>query len=140
MRAYSEALESYGAVQVITGVATASNVELIQMLFDGFLDTLMLARGHIQNQAIEEKSKALAKAGRIVVGLQGALDFEKGGELAQNLNELYGYVLRRLFVINAHNDMVVLDEVHGLIKEVSQAWQSLPSLLSVKPVGAYAVN
>ena len=140
MRAYSEALESYGAVQVITGVATANNVELIQMLFDGFLDTLMLARGHIQNKAIEEKSKALAKAGRIVVGLQGSLDFEKGGELAQNLNELYGYVLRRLFVVNAQNDLTVLDEVHGLIKEVSQAWQSLPSLLSVKPAGAYASN
>ena len=140
MRAYSEALESYGAVQVITGVATANNVELIQMLFDGFLDTLMLARGHIQNEAIEEKSKALAKAGRIVVGLQGALDFEKGGELAQNLNELYGYVLRRLFVVNAQNDLAILDEVHGLIKEVSQAWQSLPSLLSVKPSGAYSSN
>lgn len=140
MRAYSEALESYGAVQVITGVATANNVELIQMLFDGFLDTLMLARGHIQNKAIEEKSKALAKAGRIVVGLQGALDYEKGGELAQNLNELYGYVLRRLFVVNAQNDLAILDEVHGLIKEVSQAWQSLPSLLSVKPSGAYSSN
>jgi flagellar protein FliS len=140
MRAYSEALESYGAVQVITGVATANNVELIQMLFDGFLDTLMLARGHIENKAIEEKSKALAKAGRIMVGLQGALDFEKGGELAQNLNELYAYVLRRLFVVNARNDLEVLDEVHGLIKEVSQAWQSLPSLLSVRPASAYAVN
>ncbi len=137
MRAYSDALESYGAVQVITGVATASNVQLIQMLFDGFLDTLMTARGHMENNAIEEKSKALAKAGRIMVGLQGALDFEKGGELAQNLNELYAYVLRRLFHVNAHNDLVVLDEIHGLIKEVAQAWQSLPSLLSIRPASAY---
>lgn len=140
MRALSDALESYGAVQVITGVATANNVELIQMLFDGFLDTLMQARGHIENHAIEAKSNALAKAGRIVVGLQGALDFERGGELAQNLNELYGYVLRRLFVVNARNDLTVLDEIHGLVKEVSEAWQSLPALLSVKPMGAFAVN
>lgn len=140
MRAYSDALESYGAVQVITGVATANNVQLIQMLFDGFLDTLMTARGHMENNAIEEKSKALAKAGRIVVGLQGALDFEKGGELAQNLNELYAYVLRRLFVVNARNDLEVLDELHGLIKEVAQAWQSLPSLLSVRAGTAQSYN
>ena len=140
MRAYSDALESYGAVQVITGVATANNVQLIQMLFDGFLDTLMLARGHMENNAIEEKSKALAKAGRIMVSLQGALDFEKGGELAQNLNELYAYVLRRLFVVNARNDLAVLEEVHGLIKEVAQAWQSLPSLLSVRSASAYSYN
>lgn len=140
MRAQFQALESYGAVQVITGVATANNIELIQMLFDGFLDTLMLARGHIQNRAIEEKSNALAKTGRIMVGLQSALDFEKGGELATNLNELYGYVIRRLFVVNAHNDLAALDEVHGLIKEVSVAWQSLPSLLSMKSSSAYAFN
>jgi flagellar protein FliS len=48
--------------------------------------------------------------------------------------------LRRLFVVNARNDLEALDEVHGLIKEVAQAWQSLPSLLSVKQTSAFAVN
>jgi len=101
MRAYSRAAQSYGSVQVVTGVATADNVQLIQMLFDGLTESLASAKGHIQNNAIEEKSKAISRAGRIVVGLQGALDFERGGELAQNLNELYAYVTRRLFHVNA---------------------------------------
>ena len=99
MRAYSRAAQSYGSVQVVTGVATADNVQLIQMLFDGLTESLSSAKGHIQNNAIEEKSKALSRAGRIVVGLQGALDFERGGELAQNLNELYAYVTRRLLLL-----------------------------------------
>jgi flagellar secretion chaperone FliS len=116
MRAYSKFAESYGSVQVVTGVATADNIQLIQMLFDGLTESLSSAKGHIQNNAIEEKSKALSRAGRIVVGLQGALDFERGGELAQNLNELYGYVTRRLFHVNAYNDLVVLDEVQSLIQ------------------------
>lgn len=130
MRAYSKFAESYGSVQVVTGVATADNIQLIQMLFDGLLESLATAKGHIQNNAIEEKSKALARAGRIVVGLQGALDFERGGELAQNLNELYAYMTRRLFHINAHNDLQALDEVKSLVVDISQAWQTLPSLLS----------
>ncbi|MEY3611265.1 MAG: Flagellar protein FliS [Pseudomonadota bacterium] len=130
MRAYSKFAESYGSVQVVTGVATADNIQLIQMLFDGLLESLATATGHIQNKAIEEKSKALARAGRIVVGLQGALDFERGGELAQNLNELYAYMTRRLFHINAHNDLQALEEVKALVIDISQAWQSLPSLLS----------
>lgn len=130
MRAYSKFAESYGSVQVTTGVATADNVQLIQMLFDGLLESLASASGHIQNKAIEEKSKSLSRAGRIVVGLQSALDFERGGELAQNLNELYGYITRRLLHANAYNDLTALDEVRTLIKDISQAWLSLPGLLT----------
>ena len=126
MRAYSKFAESYGSVQVTTGVATADNIQLIQMLFDGLLESLATASGHIQNKAIEEKSKALARAGRIVVGLQGALDFERGGELAQNLNELYAYVLRRLMQVNLKNDLDVLSEVHGLMEDIAKAWSTLP--------------
>ena len=139
MRAYSKFAESYGSVQVVTGVATADNIQLIQMLFDGLTESLSSAKGHIQNNAIEEKSKALSRAGRIVVGLQGALDFERGGELAQNLNELYAYVTRRLFHVNAYNDLAVLDEVQSLIQDIAQAWQSLPTLLNqTQPVRRYA--
>jgi flagellar protein FliS len=139
MRAYSKFAESYGSVQVVTGVATADNIQLIQMLFDGLTESLSSAKGHIQNNAIEEKSKSLSRAGRIVVGLQGALDFERGGELAQNLNELYAYVTRRLFHVNAYNDLVVLEEVQSLIQDIAQAWKTLPSLLNqTQPVQRYA--
>ena len=124
---------------MVTGVATADNVQLIQMLFDGLTESLASAQGHIQNNAIEEKSKALSRAGRIVVGLQGALDFERGGELAQNLNELYAYVTRRLFHVNAYNDLTVLEEVQSLIKDIAEAWKTLPSLLGqTQPAMRYA--
>jgi len=129
MRSFSRAVESYGSVQRVTGVATANNVQLIQMLFDGLLESLAMAKGHMMNGAIEEKSKALSRAGRIVVGLQGALDFERGGELANNLNDLYGYITRRLFHVNAQNDLEALQEVTSLIKDIADAWQALPGLL-----------
>jgi flagellar secretion chaperone FliS len=136
MRANSRAIQSYGDVKISSGVATANNVQLIQMLFDGLLESLVTARGHIQHKNINEKSKAIARATRIVIGLQGALDFEKGGDLAANLNELYSYVTRRLFHVNAHNDVVVLDEVHGLMREIRDAWDGMPSLVpaTAKPL------
>jgi len=137
MRANLRAIQSYGDVKVTSGVASANNVQLIQMLFDGLLESLVAARGHIQHRNISEKSKAIARASRIVLGLQGALDFEKGGDLASNLNELYSYVTRRLFHVNAHNDLAVLDEIHGLMKEIRDAWEGVPSLVptSNKPAG-----
>ena len=130
MRAYTRAAQSYGSVQLVTGVATADNVQLIQMLFDGLSESLAMARGHIENKNIAEKSNALARACRIVVGLQGSLDFDRGGELASNLNELYAYMTRRLLHVNAANDLEALAEVASLVRDISEAWQSLPSLLS----------
>jgi flagellar protein FliS len=139
MRAYSRAAQSYGSVQVVTGVAMADSVQLIQMLFDGLTESLASAKGHMLNNSIEEKSMSISRAGRIVVGLQGALDFERGGELAQNLNELYAYVTRRLFHVNAYNDLAALEEVQGLIQDIADAWKSLPGLLSqTKPTKLFA--
>jgi len=127
MRA-NRAIQSYGEVKVGAGVATANNVQLIQMLFDGLLESLSTARGHIQHNNIQEKSKAIARASRIVLGLQGALDFERGGDLATNLNELYSYITRRLLHINANDDLQALEEVHGLMSDIRDAWTTLPGV------------
>ncbi len=129
MNMRERALASYGDVKVTTGVAGADNIQLIQMLFDGLIESLATAKGHIERGSISEKSKSLARAGRIVVGLQGALDFEKGGDIARNLNDLYSYVTRRLFHVNAHNDLEALQEVHNLMNEIRGAWQVVPSLV-----------
>ena len=69
-----------------------------------------------------------------MVGLQGALDFEKGGDLARNLNELYSYVTKRILYANAKNDMLALEEVHGLMNEIRQAWLDVPALLPAQSV------
>lgn len=123
------ALSNYGNVKVVTGVATANSVELIMMLFDGLIESLSLARGHIVHGAIELKSKALQRASRIVLGLQNALDHEKGGELARNLADLYTYVVRRIIDINAYNDVQALDEVVSMMTEIRTAWQQVPTLV-----------
>ncbi len=137
MNMRQRALASYGDVKVTTGVAGADNVQLIQMLFDGLIESLATARGQIERGAIMEKSKSLARAGRIVVGLQGALDFERGGDIARNLNDLYSYVTRRLFHVNAHNDLAALDEVHNLMNEIRGAWEMVPQLV---PPSARSMN
>ena len=129
MNMRERALASYGDVKVTTGVSGADNVQLIQMLFDGLIESLATARGHMERGAITEKSKSLSRAGRIVVGLQGALDFEKGGDIARNLNDLYAYVTRRLFHVNAHNDLEALAEVHNLMSEIRGAWAMVPQLV-----------
>ncbi len=129
MRVHFKAMESYGAVNVVSKAVVANKVELIQMLFDGLIESMKAAEGHIQHGAIADKGKSLSRANRILFGLQEALDFEKGGEVATHLDELYGYVSRRLLHINMHNDLNALSEIHGLMSEIRQAWLEVPALL-----------
>ena len=140
MRANHRAIESYGQVKVSTGATQSNNVELIQMLFDGLIESLSTAKGHIQHNNVSEKSKAIARASRIVLGLQGALDFEKGGDLATNLNELYNYVTRRLLHVNARNDLKALEEIHGLMTEIRSAWETVPALIPRTAAASMPVN
>jgi len=137
MRVHFKAMESYGAGNLASQAAVANSVDLIQMLFDGLIGSLTAAQGHLQRGAIQEKCKSLSRASRIVVGLQSSLDFQKGGELAQNLNELYSYVTRRLIHANAHNDAQALSEVHGLMSDIRQAWQDVPSLLPAQTLSTF---
>jgi flagellar protein FliS len=129
MRLQFKAMESYGSDNLASQASVANNVALIQMLFDGLTDTLVAAQGHLTHGAIQEKGKCIARASRIVIGLQGCLDFAKGGELAQNLNDLYNYVSRRLIYANAYNDLAALQEIHGLMAEIRSAWREVPALL-----------
>ena len=140
MRANQKAIAAYGDVKVTTGVSSANSVQLIQMLFDGLLESLAATKGHIQNGAIVEKGKSIARASRIVIGLQGALDFERGGDLANNLNELYGYVTRRLLHVNARNDLDALEEIFGLMNEIRSAWEDVPDLIPASPRAGALLN
>jgi len=140
MRANQKAIAAYGDVKVTTGVSSANSVQLIQMLFDGLLESLAATKGHIQNGAIVEKGKSIARASRIVIGLQGALDFERGGDLANNLNELYGYVTRRLLHVNARNDLDALEEIFGLMSEIRSAWEGVPDLIPASPRASALLN
>jgi flagellar protein FliS len=88
---------------------------------------------------VVEKGKSVSRSVRIIMGLQGSLDFERGGDLAHNLDELYAYVARRLIRANAHDDLEILDEVRGLMVEIRDAWTNLPGLMP-SPTAAQSLN
>lgn len=129
-----KALNAYRNVGVASAVPYADRVQLVQMLFDGLLAALADAEGHMQRSDIAGKSEAISRAGKIIVGLQGSLDFDKGGELARNLSDLYDYCTRRLLKASLRNDIDIIQEVRSLLNEISSAWELVPSLLKSEPV------
>lgn len=115
----------YRQVGAQTGVEGASPHRLVTLLFDGFLDCLVQARGAIEAGDLEAKGRALSRAGRIVdEGLKAALN-PAGGELTHNLSLLYGYVSAALLKAHLHSDESHLDECRHLMEPLRDAWVAI---------------
>jgi len=115
----------YRKVGVQTGVENASPHKLIQMLLDGAVEKVQLARGYAERQEIAKKGETVAWAMAIIDGLRSSLDMSRGGEVAANLDALYDYMLRRLTEANLANDVAMLDEVAKLLSEIRDGWNGI---------------
>ncbi|OZG73770.1 flagellar export chaperone FliS [Hahella sp. CCB-MM4] len=119
------ALNQYQSVNRQTSIVDADAHKLIQLLLDGALERISMAKAQIQLKNIEGKNRLINKAVEIIGGLREFLDKEKGGELAERLDALYEYMEYRLFQANLRNDLEALDEVARLLKEVKGGWDGI---------------
>lgn len=120
------AVGEYAAVGTQTGVTEATPHRLIQMLLDGALDKIAMAKGAMQRKEIAAKGSYITSASSIIHGLYNSLDMEAGGEMAANLGNLYDYMVRRLMEGHAANDLAALDEVASLLREIKSGWDAIP--------------
>ncbi|WP_027792980.1 flagellar export chaperone FliS [Paraburkholderia acidipaludis] len=114
---------AYARVGVQTGVMGASPHKLIVLLYQGARKAVAQARMHLQMGNVGPRCEAISKAIRIVEsGLQLSLNQEAGGEIAQRLNTLYGYMTRRLLEANIEQSESKLVEVDRLLATLEEAW------------------
>jgi flagellar protein FliS len=128
---------AYANVGMETGVVAASPHKLIVMLFDGALAAVSSGLQFMQAGNVAEKGKAISKAISIIDGgLRASLDKKAGGEIAQNLDALYEYMTHRLLQANLNNRPEMLNEVHGLLKDLKQSWESIGEVPAPAPTAA----
>jgi len=120
------AMRQYQQVSVHSGLMDASPHRLVQMLMEGALEKIALAKGYMINNEIANKGENIGKAIAIVGGLQGSLNHDSGGEISANLNSLYDYMSTRLVIGNLRNDASILDEVTGLMVDIKMGWDGMP--------------
>jgi flagellar protein FliS len=96
------------------------------MLIDGAIEKTAKAVGHMRHGDTAEKGQLVSGAIAIIDALRSSLDHRSGGELADNLERLYDYMIRRLLEGNLQNDSQALTEVISLLKEIREAWVAIP--------------
>lgn len=126
MYAANSAINAYSNTGMETGVFSADPHKLIMLLFEGATLTVSSAIGHMERKEVAQKGKSISHAIAIISrGLQASLDLKAGGEIAQNLFDLYDYMTRRLLHANLNNDPEALEEVLKLIGELRSAWEAI---------------
>jgi flagellar secretion chaperone FliS len=118
-------LAAYQSVAVHGSVAGADPHRLVLMLMDGAIERMAIACGCIERQQIARKGQALHQCVMIINELRGSLNLSQGGPLAQNLGELYDYMLRQLLRANLDNDLHRVKEVASLMAEIRGAWVAI---------------
>ena len=105
---------------------TAPPGQLVLMLFDGAIRSLDRALLGFNYTEITERNAAihnnLQRAIDIIRELNGALDMEAGGQLADTLRNLYASFERRLVDSNVRKSRRGIDEVIPMLKQLRDAW------------------
>lgn len=131
MESMKTAVNAYQTVQVDAAVLGASPHELIAKLLNKAIDSTVEAKRYMADGDIANKTAHIKIAVAIISdGLRSSLDMEAGGELAERLDALYGYMAQRLLKAHIDNDVTMLDEIVTLLREIKSGWDGIKDQVS----------
>jgi len=102
-----------------------SPLSQVNLLYQGLIQKLNNIKVHINEQNHSKKGEEISKTITVLSVLQGSVDLEQGGEVAENLDALYDYLIRRLSDANVQNIIKPVDEVIEILSEVGHAWSQI---------------
>ena len=126
---YTNALSAYKE----TRIRTAGQGQLIVMLYDEAvkqldksLDLINLNKSSKSDPSrMETIGKAIIKARDIITELMVSLDFDQGGEIAQNLFSLYSWFNKELLEAHISLDIKRIGTIKNQIADLRTAWVTI---------------
>jgi flagellar protein FliS len=103
------------------------------MLYDGALRFLGEARDAHARADLRARGKAISRVLAILSELQTTLDLEQGGQVAEQLDDLYTYITARLLDVTLKQDVTAIDEACKLLTPLREAWGQIAVQTSAAP-------
>lgn len=114
-------IKQYANVQI----TTVDRGKLLLMLYDGCLKFLNLAKEGLVVRDIPKFAKYLSKSQAIISELMVTLDFEKGGDVAKDLDRLYDFMLFHLTEANIEKNPKKVQDVIDLVAVIAGAFREV---------------
>ncbi len=121
-------------------IMTAPPAKLVAMCYERTIGSLKDAIRAIEAGDIQTRCNSATRAANIIAHLWSTLDMEKGGEIAQNLSDIYGFAMRRLPDINLRNDAKAAEEIIKLLEPLYRSWNELANRGEPMPSAMPAAN
>lgn len=112
-----------------------------QALIMILLDELLFAMRNYANVVDKEKSKQawknnhLTRSLTMLYGLQSCLNFDEGGEIAENLFRLYEYARLQLLSASQTGQIDGTQVAISAISEIREAWSIMDTKTKIQNVG-----
>ncbi len=119
------AAKRYAAVHAGSRIEGATPHSLVKILFDELLfafDAAILAENHADRAKASDKQ---ARAMSILHALESSLDFEKGGDIAKGLTQIYREARRLLLAGSRMRDTAPVEKARAMIAEIAEAWDQI---------------
>ncbi|MEE3494548.1 MAG: flagellar export chaperone FliS [Butyrivibrio sp.] len=101
-------------------VMGASGPELTLMLYDGAIKFLNIADYAIENNDVSKAHENIMKTERIIDYLRNTLDMKYA--VAQDFENMYSYIGRRLVEANINKDRDIIAEVNKHMHAIRDNW------------------
>lgn len=111
--------------KVIKSSQEVTPYHAVQLLLDGAVERVSLALLAQQQGNPGLRGEAVSGTISIVSVLQSSLDKSLGGELAENLDNLYDYINRRLVGVALDETPRSLQEVSDLLTQIRDGWAAI---------------
>lgn len=104
-------------------VMTASPAELTLMLYDGAIKFCNMAITGVENKDVQRAHTNIKKVQNIITYLRQTLDMKY--PVAQDFENIYTYLERRLIEANVKKDKEILEEVNEHLHTVRDTWKQV---------------
>jgi len=104
-------------------VASASREDIMLQLVQGALIRIKGARDKWSEGERIRARELRVQAHEIISYLNETLDFENGGELAEELDALYAFMIREITESSRQDDCEILQPVQEILESLYEGWK-----------------
>jgi flagellar protein FliS len=106
-------------------VTTQTKGQIVVLLYEGAIRFLKQAVTAMEQQDYIEKGRLINRALDIICELNSALDLDAGGEIAQNLRQLYSFMHQHLLTASFKKDPQKVREVIKMLEQLLDGWRQV---------------
>lgn len=117
---------TYARIDLESQIAGATPHQLITMLFDGALNSMLCAKIYFEKGNVAKRGEMLSKAINIIDnGLIPSLNHDVGQQIAQELAMLYGHVAQTLLEANMNNSVEKIPQAIEILSGIAATWKEI---------------